>query len=255
MPASSGRVPRLFIDHDLAAGTLLPVTPEHAHYLVNVLRRSPGDPVHVFNGRDGEWETAIADAGKKRAILNVIAPRRPQESGPDIDYLFAPIKRARIDFLVQKATEMGAARLRPVITRFTQAERLNVDRMRANAIEAAEQCGGLRVPTVLEPTKLDRALDDWKVGDANRRIVFCDEAAPNSDPVSSLASIPRGTLMAVLIGPEGGFAPEERERLHAHPAALALSLGPRILRADTAGIAALALVNAVCGDWGSETPT
>jgi 16S rRNA (uracil1498-N3)-methyltransferase len=170
---------------------------------------------------------------------------RPQAGGPDIDYVFAPLKRARLDYVVQKAVEMGAARLVPAITRRTVAERINLGRMRANVIEAAEQCGILRIPEVLEPRPLDRILDDWEPA---RRLVFCDEAAPLRDPVAALSAVSPGPV-AVLIGPEGGFSDDERERLVGMSGVVRLALGPRIMRADTAAVAAMALVNAVLGDW------
>jgi len=253
MPQSSGRIPRLFVDADLTAGAEYAATPEHAHYLVNVLRRAVGDPVHVFNGRDGEWEATLAATSKKRANLVIAQQLRAQtRSGVVIsapDYLFAPIKRARLDYMVQKATELGAGRLRPVITQFTQAERLNLDRLRANAVEAAEQSGGLTVPEVHAPVPLERVLAGWDDTDNGRALVFCDEAAPVADPIEVLRTIPREKPVAVLIGPEGGFSADERKRLQAHPATLAISLGPRILRADTAAVAALTLVGAVHGRW------
>jgi len=261
---------RLFLDAPLAAGGTVTVERDQANYLLNVLRLKPGDGILVFNGRDGEWLARVVPSGKKHCDLTLERQTRPQEPGPDIDYLFAPLKRSRLDYMVQKATELGVARLRPVITRRTIAERVNIERMRANAIEAAEQCGILRIPEVLEPVKLERALADW---DSTRSLVFCDEAAPIANPIEALHSLDRSpsesapglgrTLgsapaslppfrpppLAVLIGPEGGFDPAEREMLLRKPYTIALSLGPRIMRADTAAVAALALVNAVAGDW------
>lgn len=239
------RAQRLFVGHPLTSGARLPLAREQANYLRNVLRLGTGDAIRVFNGREGEWSAAVAIAGRRETALDVGRRIREQTGGPDIDYLFAPLKKARLDYMVQKATELGVARLVPVITRHTVAERVNLDRMRANVIEAAEQCGILRVPEVLEPARLDRLLAGW---DAGRRIVFCDESAPVADPVSALRAVPPGPL-AVLIGPEGGFSTDERAALVAHPAAVRIALGPRIMRADTAAVAALALVNAVLGDW------
>ncbi|MDX2259776.1 MAG: 16S rRNA (uracil(1498)-N(3))-methyltransferase [Hyphomicrobiaceae bacterium] len=238
---------RLFVDQPLGPGTTVALSGEQANYLVNVLRMRAGDAILVFNGRDGEWRAVLAEVAKRRAALAVGEQARPQEAGPDIDYLFAPLKRARLDYMVQKAVEMGVARLRPVITRHTVAERVNLDRMRANAIEAAEQCGILRLPDIVAPARLDAVLTGW---DARRRLIFCDEAAPPGGPLGALAGIERGAPVAVLVGPEGGFSEEERARILALPQALAISLGPRIMRADTAAVAALALVNAVVGDWG-----
>jgi 16S rRNA (uracil1498-N3)-methyltransferase len=204
-----------------------------------------GASILVFNGRDGEWRAAVRHDGKRGLVLVFADQTRPQTSGPDVDYLFAPLKRSRLDYMVQKATEMGVRRLMPVITRRTIAERVNVDRMRANVIEAAEQCGVLRVPDVAEPVRLDRALENWA---ASRRLVFCDETAATKNPIAALAALGPGPL-AVLIGPEGGFHEDERALLLAKPYVTAVSLGPRIMRADTAAVAALALVNAALADW------
>ena len=236
---------RLFVEADLAEAATIACTAEQSNYLRNVLRLKPGDRILVFNGRDGEWQAELAEAGKRTISLRVGSQVRVQEGGPDIDYLFAPLKRARLDYLVQKATEMGVARLEPVLTRRTTPERLNMQRMRANAIEAAEQCGILRVPELLAPEKLERVIADW---DATRPLLFCDEGCDAGDPLAALAKLRPGPL-ALLVGPEGGFDETERARLLAKPFVTRLSLGPRILRADTAAVAALALVNAVLGDW------
>ena len=230
---------------------------EQSNYLLNVLRMKAGDRMLVFNGADGEWRAQIAGAGKRGAVLQIVDQVRAQIGGPDIDYVFAPLKRSRLDYMVQKAVEMGVARLRPVLTRRTIAERVNLERMRANAIEAAEQCGVLRIPLVAEPQKLSTLLADW---DANRRLIFCDEDAARASPLDVLQKELRTTEggspvakkappLAVLVGPEGGFAPDERELLRSKHYAVPISLGPRIMRADTAAVAALALVNAVAGDW------
>ena len=235
---------RLFVDAPLAEASHVDLESDQANYVLNVLRLRDGDDILVFNGRDGEWRAMVAGRGKRSCTLELTARTREQTGGPDIEYLFAPLKRSRLDYMVQKAVEMGASRLRPVITRRTIAERVNLDRMRANVIEAAEQCGILRVPTVDEPEKLERTIAGW---DQTRHLIFCDEAAPISAPVEALQGI--GGPVAVLVGPEGGFDPSEREILLHKPFTLAISLGPRIMRADTAAVAALALVNAVCGDW------
>jgi len=239
------RAQRLYVTDDLAEGATLPLSREQANYLFNVLRLVDGAAVHIFNGRDGEWRTHIVRRGRRDADLVIERQTRAQAGGPDLHYLFAPLKRARLDYMVQKATELGAARLVPVITQHTMAERVNLDRMRANVIEAAEQCGILRIPDVAEPVSLKRMLETWNIA---RRLVFCDEDAPVQDPVAALKAVDPGPL-AVLIGPEGGFSVEERELLVRLPGCVRLALGPRIMRADTAAVAALALVNAVLGDW------
>ena len=205
----------------------------------------PGEPVLVFNGRDGEWRAELGEGGKRATALTVREQLRPQVGGPDIDYLFAPLKRARLDYLVQKATEMGVARLRPVLTRRTTPERVKVERMRANAIEAAEQCGILRIPELHALERLERVIAGW---DAARPLLFCDEGSELGDPIAALAKLKPGPV-ALLVGPEGGFDETERALLLANPFVTRLSLGPRILRADTAAVAALTLVNAVLGDW------
>ena len=220
-------------------------TSEQAHYLLNVLRLNSNDSILIFNGRDGEWRASLRDTAKRRCRLMVEEQTRAQESGPDLEYLFAPLKRSRLDYVVQKATEMGAARLQPVFTRRTIAGRVNLERMRANAKEAAEQCGILSVPEVAEPVPLARLLESW---DKARRIIYCDEAAEVADPLECLGKLAPGPF-ALLVGPEGGFATNEREALLSYDFTSAISLGPRIMRADTAAVAALALLNAVHGDW------
>jgi 16S rRNA (uracil1498-N3)-methyltransferase len=236
---------RLFVETDLEPGEAIALSREQVNYLINVMRLEDGDLILVFNGRDGEWRARIEITGKRQARLVIENQVRAQTGGPDLVYLFAPLKRARLDYMVQKATELGVARMQPVITRHTIAERVNGERMRANVIEAAEQCGILRIPSIAEPERLDRILMTWNPA---RRLVFCDEAAPIADPVRALRELAPGPL-AVLIGPEGGFSAEERAMLIALPFVVRLAMGPRILRADTAAVAALTLVNAVLGDW------
>lgn len=236
---------RLYVDAPLAAGEPIRCSSEQANYLRNVLRLGESAEVLIFNGIDGEWRARLALEGKRGCALEPLEQVRQQEAGPEIHYFFAPLKRARLDYLVQKATELGAASLLPVLTRYTVAERVNLERMRSNAIEAAEQCGILRIPEIAEPEKLDRVLAHW---DRALPLIFCDERAPIRDPIEALRGVEPGPV-GVLIGPEGGFAPGEREQLVAQPFAVQISLGPRIMRADTAAIAALALVNAVLGDW------
>lgn len=236
---------RLFVDARLAAGAEVACTPEQANYLINVLRLAVGAEILVFNGREGEWRARIADAGKRRCTLACLTQHRAQQDGPDLHYIFAPLKHARLDYMVQKATELGVAHLQPVLTRRTVPARVNIARMQANAIEAAEQCGVLRVPSVGEPVKLEPLLAQWN---PERRLIFCDESAEVASPLAALAGI-KAEPLAVLIGPEGGFDPAERQLLRDKPYTLAISLGPRIMRADTAAVAALALVNAALGDW------
>ena len=245
------RAPRLFVDAPLAAGETIPLDRNQSNYLGNVLRLSAGDTVLVFNGRDGEWQAAIA--GRKRPdSLATIARTRPQDRLPDLAYVFAPLKHARLDYMVQKAVEMGASSLQPVLTRFTQVSRVNGERMRANVIEAAEQCGILSLADVKEPLALDRYLSGRE---AQRLLIFCDEAANTASPLQALqGGLEANNGIDVLIGPEGGFAEEERAVLLRQPRSLRLSLGPRIMRADTAGVAALALVQAALGDWTGTYP-
>jgi 16S rRNA (uracil1498-N3)-methyltransferase len=246
MPRYDFRTPRLFVQAALAPDTVVALDRAQANYLVNVLRLRPGDPVLAFNGRDGEWRAALVVEGRKRVALAVGEQTRPQPAPGDLHYLFSPLKHARLDYMVQKAVEMGASTLSPVLTQHTQVSRINLERMRANVIEAAEQCGILNIAAVEEPLPLDRFLHER---DANSLLVFCDEDADDGDAVATLqAARPQATAgVDVLIGPEGGFAQSEREVLMRQKHVARLSLGPRILRADTAAVAALALVQAVLG--------
>jgi 16S rRNA (uracil1498-N3)-methyltransferase len=236
---------RLFVGADLRVGTEIEAEGGQANYLLNVLRLKEGDVILLFNGRDGEWRARIAKAGRKGCRLVAEEQVRPQTAAPDLHYLFAPLKQARLDYLVQKAVEMGAGRLSPVLTQYTQVRRVNLERMQANAIEAAEQCGILALPEIDPPSTLPNVLSGW---DPSRRLIFCDEGAPLGNPVEALTRLQPGPV-AVLIGPEGGFSPRERDELLRQPYVITLSLGPRILRADTAAVAALALVQAFIGDW------
>jgi 16S rRNA (uracil1498-N3)-methyltransferase len=248
MPAHDFRAPRLFVDAPLAQDARVPLDRDQSNYLGNVLRLAAGAEVLAFNGRDGEWQAAIE--GRKRPDGLVILQRtRPQDRLADLAYVFAPLKHARLDYMVQKAIEMGAATLQPVLTRFTQASRVNTERMRANVVEAAEQCGILSIASVAEPVALERFLSQRP---ADRLLIFCDEAAEVEDPIQSLQGAREAGGIDVLIGPEGGFAEEERALLLRQPKILRLALGPRIMRADTAAVAALALVQAVLGDWGKS---
>jgi 16S rRNA (uracil1498-N3)-methyltransferase len=246
MPQHDFKSARLFVDAPLAAGETVALERSQSNYLGNVLRLSAGDTILVFNGCDGEWQASIA--GRKRPdSLTIVARTRPQDRLPDLTYVFAPLKHARLDYMVQKAVEMGASALQPVLTRFTQVGRVNSERMRANVIEAAEQCGILSLATVEEPLPLDRYLSQRE---PQRLLVFCDEAADTANPWQALqGGLAASSGIDVLIGPEGGFAEEERAILLRQPQTLRLSLGPRVLRADTAAVAALALVQAALGDW------
>ena len=254
------RSPRLHVEHALEPGAEVKLDKSQAHYLHNVLRLKPGDGVLAFNGRDGEWRATLAGTGR-HATLALQEQTRPQTAPPDLHYLFAPLKHERLDYMVQKAVEMGVSRLQPVLTHHTQVHRVNLARMRANAIEAAEQCGVLTIPEIAEPVTLARAI---AARNPDRLLVFCDEDAEVKDPVAALADArlaPSSMLpltmantdapqpLALLIGPEGGFTDDERAALLQQPNIVRLSLGPRILRADTAAVAALALVQAVLGDW------
>ena len=245
MARSSGRLPRLYLDQPFGEGALIEPSPDQAHYLLKVLRISHESPVLVFNGRDGEWHATLSLTGKRSCKLRLDQQTWPQQAGPDIHYLFAPLKRARLDYMVQKATELGARRLLPVLTEYTQLSRLNLERMRANAIEAAEQCGLVSVPDIAAPVPLTETLESWSEA---RDLVYCDEAAELANPIGVLERLQPGPK-AVLVGPEGGFSASERNSLLAKPFVTAISLGPRIMRSDTAAIAAFALVNAVHGDW------
>jgi len=250
MPAYDFRAPRLYVDAALALGALVRLEPAQRHYLTTVLRLGAGDTILTFNGRDGEWLARIDAAGRKAAQVTLLQQTRAQPPPGDLHYLFAPIKHARLDYQVQKAVEMGASRLQPVITRYAQVARVNLDRMRANAIEAAEQCGILNLPDIAAPAALDALVAGFE---RERLLVFCDEDAEVKDPVAALAAArPRdgsALPLAVLIGPEGGFAPEERAAILGLPRVVRLALGPRILRADTAAVAALGFAQAVLGDW------
>jgi 16S rRNA (uracil1498-N3)-methyltransferase len=237
------------------------LTADQANYLFAVMRLAVGAAVHVFNGRDGEWRAEVVEAGRRSGRLQAMAQTAPQRDPPDLWLLFAPLKKARTDFIVEKATELGAARILPVQTRFTNADRIARDRLQAHAVEAAEQCGGTFVPAVAELAPLDRVLDTWP---AERRLMWCDEglavvpggfslpdgrSAPDrSDDGRQAGRTPAGPW-AILIGPEGGFADPEQARLRRMPQTTPVSLGPRILRADTAAVAALTLWQAARGDW------
>ena len=233
---------RLYVDHPLGEGQSVPLTRDQAHYLFGVMRLGMGAPVLVFDGQNGEWLAEVSQAGKRAGELRLMHQTRGLLMPPDLWLLFAPIKKARTDFIVEKAVEMGAARIMPIQTEFTNAGRIQRDRLQAHAIEAAEQCGGTFVPEVADLVRMDRVLARW---DSTRNIMFCDEERAGE----RLALPQNAGPWAILIGPEGGFSPREREKLcslaHAHP----VSLGPRILRADTAAVAALTVWQQALGDW------
>jgi 16S rRNA (uracil1498-N3)-methyltransferase len=236
---------RLFVRHDLAEGAELHLDEGQSRYLRAVMRLVAGDVLLVFNGRDGEWRASVAHVGKRAVTLGVAAQARPQARGPDLDLVVALVKRARLETIVEKAAELGAARVRLLVTERTNADHTRVDRLQAIATEAAEQTGRLDVPQVLEPVKLERLIAEW---DASRRLLFCDEAGEAAPALDALRDQPNGPW-AVLIGPEGGFSPKEREALRAQSFTTPATLGPRILRADTAAISALTLWQAALGDW------
>jgi len=242
---------RLFIPHDLAAGAELALDPGQSRYLAAVMRQDVGDELLLFNGRHGEWRAQVSAVTRRAVAVRAVSLERPQSSGPDLDLIVALVKRARIETIVEKAAELGAARVRLVVTERTNADRARVERLTAIATEAAEQTGRLDVPEILEPLKLDRLLAGWEPG---RRLLFCDEAG---DAPTILQALPLSTRpgqqspWAILIGPEGGFSPRERTMLRGLDYAVPVSLGPRILRADTAAISAMTLWQSALGDWTS----
>jgi 16S rRNA (uracil1498-N3)-methyltransferase len=239
------RTPRLYVPAALASGAAVVLTDQQAHYLLHVMRLQKGATFRLFNGADGEWLAEIVATRKRDLTLRCDRRLRDPSPPPDVDYIFAPLKHARLDYVAQKATEMGAGRLRPVITRRTIAERINIDRLRSNVVEAAEQCNLVGLPEVLEPQPLETLLSRW---DRPRRLVWCDEGSALGNPLAVLQRLQPGPL-AVLVGPEGGFTSDEQALLRAQDFVHAVSLGPRVIRADTAAVAALTLVQAVLGDW------
>lgn len=239
------RMQRLFVEPTLAANVDFEASRDQFHYLANVLRAEEGSEVLVFNGRDGEWRARLIYPTRKRLLLKVVEQTRPQPAGSDLHYLFAPLKAGRLDYLVQKAVEMGAGVLQPVMTQHVQGKITSLDRLEANVIEAAEQCGILGIPEVKTPRRLEDLLQDWP---AERRIVFCDEGHDSQNPLPALGEIEERKL-ALLVGPEGGFSDAERALLRGLPFVTAIPLGPRILRADTAAVAAMAVIQATIGDW------
>jgi 16S rRNA (uracil1498-N3)-methyltransferase len=251
MPDHDFNSPRLFVDADLAADTAIEATPEQLNYLVNVLRLTESDSMLLFNGRDGEWLSSLQRPSRKRLDLLPVRRLRDQTPVPSLEYLFAPLKQARLDYMVQKAVEMGAGVLQPVMTQHVQAPRLKVERLRANAIEAAEQCGILTIPDCRDMLRLVDVLAGW---DGTRRLIFCDERADAASPIDVLRAetAADGRPLSLLVGPEGGFSAEERQLLRGIDGVIVMSLGPRILRADTAAVAALAVIQAAVGDWNAN---
>lgn len=245
---TAGRMPRLWVEGDLAPGARLGLEPKQLHYLRNVMRLGAGDGLLAFNGRDGEWRMTVVGLDRKTGEIEAVERTRVQSPKPALRYCFAPLKHARLDYMVQKATEMGAGLLQPVSTARTVAGRVNLERMHDNAVEAAEQCNMLSVPEVAPMVDFTRLLDDWPQG---MPLIHCDEAAPCGSPLDVLGAVARGPA-GVLIGPEGGFSPEERDALGRRDFVVPISLGPRIMRADTAAVAALAVVQATIGDWRGE---
>lgn len=239
------RMQRLFINAPLSTGAAVEANSEQFNYLANVLRMDEGAEILLFNGRDGEWKASLTFPTRKRILLTATEETRLQPAPSDLHYLFAPLKVGRMDYLVQKAVEMGAGFLQPVMTQHVQGKITNLDKLKANVVEAAEQCGILGIPEVAEPVKLFELLDQWP---EDRRIVYCDEGDAGQNPLPLLSKIEEKKL-ALLVGPEGGFSEQERERLRSLDFVTAIPLGPRILRADTAAVAAMAVIQAAIGDW------
>jgi 16S rRNA (uracil1498-N3)-methyltransferase len=248
MPRQYKSFPRLYVEHPLGKGETITLGREQTNYLISVLRMKAGDSVILFNGTDGAWLAKIADPNRKAVTLGLVVQTAHQTPRSDLWYGFAPLKTGRLDYVIQKATEMGAGIIQPVLTRFTQVNRLKPEKLLANAIEAAEQCEVLSIPRIELEIGLSELLSTWRVDHGLRRLIVCDESAPSASPVEQLGWL-RGLPVGILVGPEGGFSDDERALLLAQPFVVPISLGPRILRADTAAVAALALVQATIGDW------
>ncbi len=251
MPRYDYTTKRLYVDEPLIAGSTIPLDRKRANYLLNVLRYKSGDEVLLYNGRDGEWLAELAVGGRKEVLLAVGNQTRMQPPPTRLSYLFAPLKKARLDYMVQKAVEMGAGLLQPVITEYTQSSKLNLERIEANIIEATQQCGVLAIPRCRKPVKLAAILENWP---EDKCLIYCDEGEESQNPLEPLSRLKspnhlKTTEIAVLIGPEGGFSENERRLLRSLPYVTPIPLGPRVLRADTAAVAALALVQATLGDW------
>ncbi|KKB10474.1 16S rRNA methyltransferase [Devosia geojensis] len=248
MPRTHASLQRLHVEPDLSAGAMLTLGKDQSLYLAAVLRKTVGDEVVLFNGRDGAWLARLTGDSKRAVTLETVERIAPQTPPSDLWYGFAPLKTERLDYVVQKATEMGAGVIQPVLTRYTQVSRLKHDKLVANVIEAAEQCEVLTVPEVRPETTLERLIADWPAREGDRRLVFADEGEASASPLEAIRAL-AGEPVGLLVGPEGGFSDEERTLLHAQPFVVPVSLGPRILRADTAAVAALAVIQAIIGDW------
>lgn len=248
MPRTHKTLPRLYVEPDLASGQLIALGREQANYLVNVLRMGQGDELVVFNGRDGAWLGKIESAVKKSLTIKLLEQSAPQTPPSGLWYGFAPLKAARLDYIVQKAVEMGVGIIQPVITQHTQVSRIKTERLHANAIEAAEQCEVLFVPEIAPEITLPKLIAGWKTGHGDRKLILADESEVSASPAETLNKI-KGERVGLLIGPEGGFSDEERDLLRRQDFVVPVSLGPRILRADTAAVAALAVIQSIIGDW------
>ncbi len=248
MPRTHKTLKRLYVEAPLQAGAQIPLDRDQSNYLLNVLRSRAGDQTIVFNGRDGAWLAEIVPEGRKAAVLSLVEQSAEQTPPNDLWYGFAPLKSARLDYMIQKATEMGAGIIQPVMTRYTQVSHLKLERMRANAIEAAEQCEVLNVPEIPEQTSLGQLLATWSEIHGDRKLIVADEEEAAGSPIEVLTAL-EGQRLGLLIGPEGGFAEEERALLRDQAFTVPISLGPRILRADTAAVAALAVIQSTIGDW------
>lgn len=248
MPRSHAQLQRLYVDNDLAAGAAVGLGKDQSLYLAAVLRKTVGDEVVLFNGRDGAWLYRLTGDSKKAVTLGAVEQIAEQTAPSDLWYGFAPLKTERLDYVVQKAVEMGAGTIQPVMTQYTQVHRLKMERLAANAVEAAEQCEVLNVPEIADEIALDMLLDGWATNHGERKLIFADESAASSSPIKSLSAL-HGERVGLLVGPEGGFSDTEREKLKSRSFVVPISLGPRILRADTAAVAALAAIQATIGDW------
>ncbi len=248
MPRTHSSLQRLYVDADLAAGSAVTLGKDQSLYLAAVLRKSVGDDVVLFNGRHGAWLCRLTSDSKKSVALEMVEQIAAQTDKSDLWYGFAPLKAERLDYVIQKAVEMGAGTIQPVSTQYTQVHRLKMERLAANAMEAAEQCEVLNVPQIAPETSLDALLDGWRDNHGERKLIFADEAEASASPVEALQQL-KGQSIGLLIGPEGGFSDAERAKLRALPFVMPISLGPRILRADTAAVAAMAIIQATIGDW------